>query len=81
MVTADVGVVAEFSCIIVRARNTLRQSFPYYFARGPLLVSKSNYGPSRPCSHKYRVFGLQAPKIIDLYVTTQVTYTVTNAHQ
>jgi hypothetical protein len=31
MPTADVGAVAEFSGIIVRARNPRRQCFPYFF--------------------------------------------------
>jgi hypothetical protein len=37
-------------------RVHLEQCFPNFFACGPLLASKNNYGYSHPCSRKYSVY-------------------------
>ena len=37
--------------------DMLTQRFPNFFARRPLLASKSNHGSSHTCSHKYSVSG------------------------
>jgi len=48
------------------------QCFPNYFARGPVLASKHNHGPSYPCSRKYnvRIFFMsrQPPMGLDLLI-------------
>jgi len=49
-------------CYIVRILPLLflillRQCFPNFFARGPLLASKNKHGSSHPCSRKCKMSG------------------------